>query len=108
MIDSIVCKSQRDLELPLTGSKVTGKDTAIFYKNPLSLLQQRNSTRLGSTSPSADVALRFSLESFDATTFLRTFRAELLLIKLLQSLRNGLVIVFHLPLVLRIHICGMK
>ena len=36
--------------------------TKVFCENPLSLLQQRSSTRLESTSPSADVALRFFLE----------------------------------------------
>ena len=48
----------------------------IFPENPLSLLQQRSGTRLESTSPSADVALRFSTGKSCAPDFLIGFLAQ--------------------------------
>ena len=46
----------------LLEGKTARQTIRISYVNPLSLLQQRSSTRLENTSPSADVALRFFLE----------------------------------------------
>ena len=53
--------------------------TEYSKENPLSLMQQRSSTRLETTSLSTDVALWFSLEYSVATTYPAISKAELLL-----------------------------